>query len=372
MHPLSLKKQGCKRRLLLLLLIQACTATALTHSKPSKPPACTAAALACRWECIPGRRDPGCYTVELLVQPTAAVDDITLVTQTTRDKARHLKRALKTWGGPASIAFYAYTGEDLAFFSNFSCNNCTISVVYGGTRKQAYPINLLRNVALIAAQTSHAFLFDTDFLPCAGLHHLLTAHLAAQSGVSRTGWVIPAFEMKRKMRDVPTDFQALRKALKVGAVGVFHGRRGGHLNTQNSRWLNTSKHYCLKHTARSYEPYLVLRKTEPDFPLFDPMFVDRGMNKVRSRCPCLICTQLTPQFSLQVMWVKALKALSYRFCVVPRAWVVHVYERQPKYRPFFASGRGGTKDSLKILRRREISGKSISLQLPEIQTPSHG
>lgn len=362
-------QQGKGGLLLLLLLIQACTPTASAHSKPAEPPKCSATALACRWECITGRSDPGCYTVQELLQPAAAANEITLVTQATRDKARYLKRALDFWDGPASIALYAYTPLDLAFFINFSCTRCTISVVYGGTREQAYPINLLRNVALTAAQTSLAFMFDTDFLPSPGLYHLLSAHIANQSSTRRTGWVVPAFEMKTNY-DIPTDFLSLRNALEVGAVGIFHGKRGGHYNTQNSRWLNTSNQYCLEHSAHNYEPYLVLNKTEPGFPLFDPTFVDRGMNKVRIGCIFDLHKAHHPAISyvLQVMWVRELKARDYRFCVVPRAWLVHVYERRPKYRPFFAK-RGGVGDkSIKLLPREEVPGESIRLELPDKQT----
>ena len=216
-----------------------------------------------------------------MVRPAAPVTGITLVTQTTRSKVRYLERALETWGGPASITFYAYSSEELAFFSNYTCADCTIAVVYGGLLQQAYPINLLRNVALVAAPTNLAFIFDTDFLPSPGLHDALAAHVAESGGTERMAWVVPAFEINEDALDVPADFQALCRALKAGAVGVFHGNRGGHHNTQVPRWLNTSTQYCLKRTTHNYEPYVVIDKTEPDFPLFDPKFVDRGLNKAR-------------------------------------------------------------------------------------------
>ena len=184
-----------------------------------------------------------------LVRPAASVKGITLVTQTTRNKVRHLERALETWGGPVSVAFYAYDAEQLAFFSSYSCADCTISVVYGGLLQQAYPINLLRNVALVAAATNLAFVFDTDFLPSPGLHDALAAHVADVSGANRMAWVVPAFEIKQRGQDVPTDFSALRAAFKTGALDIFHGHRGGHHNTQVPRWLNTSEMYCLTRTS---------------------------------------------------------------------------------------------------------------------------
>ena len=62
------------------------------------------------------------------------------------------------------------------------------------------------------------------------------------------------------------------------------------------------------------------------------------------------------------MWVRALKALGYRLCVVPRVWVVHVYERRPKYRPLYAQNAG--KKHVKILHRHQMTSGSIRLQLP--------
>lgn len=269
---------------LLLLLLTLGGLPVSAHDAPSHPPECAAAALDCRWECISGRSDPGCYTVATLVRPAATVQGITLVTQTTHEKVGYLTRALAAWNGPASIAFYAYTSDELAFFMNYTCSSCTIAVVYGGLRKQAYPINLLRNVALKDAQTSLAFVFDTDFMPSSQLHDLLVAHVAAASSAKRMAWVIPAFEVKRSsLVDMPANFSALRAAFKGGDVGVFHDGRGGHRNTQNSRWLNSSEQYCLKDTKPNYEPYLLINKDEPDFPFFDTKFVDRGMNKVRAK-----------------------------------------------------------------------------------------
>jgi hypothetical protein len=318
--------------------------------------------------------------VATLTRPAEAVHGITLVTQTTRSKVRYLERALEKWGGPASIAFYAYTSEELAFFSNYSCPRCTISVVFGGRRKQAYPINLLRNVALVAAPTNLTFIFDTDFLPSPGLHDSLAVTVAAAPGAHRMAWVVPAFEIMKRSHNAPSDFSELRTALKAGAVGIFHGKRGGHSNTQIPRWLHTDRLYCLNSTASNYEPYLVINKTEPGFPLFDTKFVDRGMNKARAghlRADlCFTCRSrnrlrnLKRACHLQVMWARQLKALGYRFCVVPRVWVVHVYESRPQYRPFYATGHGGKGvHGLKILRRHQVTGSSISLQLtPDTQT----
>ena len=153
--PAGSQAQGSSRCVLLLLLLLIVGDLPVSaHNAPSHPPKCAAKALDCHWESISGRSDPGCYTVATLVRPAAAVQGITLVTQTTHGKAGHLTRALAAWGGPESIAFYAYTPDELAFFMNYTCSNCTITVVYGGLRIQAYPINLLRNVALKAAQTN--------------------------------------------------------------------------------------------------------------------------------------------------------------------------------------------------------------------------
>ena len=48
-------------------------------------------------------------------------------------------------------------------------------------------------------------------------------------------------------------------------------------------WLQTRTSYCLFCSGPRFEPYVVVNKTEPGFPLFDEQYVDRGMNKM---CLC--------------------------------------------------------------------------------------
>ena len=307
------------RSALLLLVLHACLAQAA--ARPSEPPSCAPTALDCRWACIPGRSDPGCYTVASLARPAAPETGITLVTQATRSKLHYLEPALASWGGPASIAFYAYDAAELAFFSAYRCAGCTVSVVHSGGAREAYPINLLRNVALSAAPTALVFLFDTDFLPSPQLHDLLVGHVARARETSRTAFVVPAFEF-RKNASVPRSFPQLRDLYFSRAVRIFHGLSGGHQYTQVDTWLQSKVPYCLQCTGASFEPYVVVNKTEPGFPLFDEQYVDRGMNKV--------------------VWVRELKRRHYSFCVVPYAWVLHAYERRPRYLPHRSKRGDGT------------------------------
>ena len=234
---------------------------------------------AVRCVCIPGRTDPGCYAVAHVSQPMRPLPGTTLVTQVTRSKLRYLEWGLRTWGGPVSVALYAYDAQEVAFFSSYACRGCTVSVVHGGSKQQAYPINLLRNVALQAAATDLVFVFDTDFLPSPELHDQLVRRLAAAPAQNRTAFVVPAFQFLRNF-SAPASFRALKAAFLGGDVRVFHGTSGGHQYTQVDVWLQTRTPYCLFCSGPRFKPYVVVNKTEPGFPLFDEQYMDRGMNKV--------------------------------------------------------------------------------------------
>jgi hypothetical protein len=259
---------------------------------------------------------------------------ITLVTQLTLSKLARFEAALPDWGGPVSVAAYAYTPrykpdmDELAFFRTYKCGSagqsCTLSVVSGGTHAQPYPINLLRNVALQAALTPLVLVFDTDFLPSPHLHASLPRYLPALLPAQHA-YAIAAFDFRRNV-SAPRSFKELRDGYFSRDVATFHGFHGGHQYTQPERYFESRKAYCLACSGPEYEPYLVVNKSDARFLEFDPAYVDRNRNKAS--------------------WVHALKKAGYTLCVLPRVWLIHVYESRPHYLPAFRERR--------LLRERNI------------------
>jgi hypothetical protein len=72
---------------------------------------------------------------------------------------------------------------------------------------------------------------------------------------------------------------ALVKALNQGWITPFHSYTPGHLATNNTRWINSTKPYYVIWST-GYEPYVIVNKTNSLTPRYDERFVDRGLNKV--------------------------------------------------------------------------------------------
>jgi hypothetical protein len=268
----------------------------------------------CHEVCIPGRSDPGRYTVDTVKRVGPAEQSgVTLVTQLTLSKAGVLYKALQAWGGYSSIVLYAYDAKEAGAARAFRCEKCTVTLVRGGTRKQAYPINLLRQVALDAAHTELVFTLDTDFIPSAGIYDAIQQHLPKP--LIGMALVVPAFEFLVDPAGQVPKFTDLRGLLDARKVSVFQSRNGSyHRDTNHDLWLRSENMYCLNSTRSKYEPYVIVNRTNARFPGYDVTYVDRGMNKMS--------------------WIRALRSAKFRFCVLPGVFMVHRWEPHPKYRRY--------------------------------------
>lgn len=98
--------------------------------------------------------------------------DVSFVTFTTIERiSTFTSMTLETWTGPVSMAFYARNLADvdkldsfLATFARFK-EAVTIHVVFPKSIKEAFPINMLRNLAESQATTTHVFHCDIDMVP---------------------------------------------------------------------------------------------------------------------------------------------------------------------------------------------------------------
>ena len=265
----------------------------------------------CATVCIPGRSDPGCYSVEKVHDAAPLENSVTLITQLTLSKSSVLTNALRVWGGSSSVVFYAYDAKEAVAVREFRCVKCIVTLVQGGTRKQPFPINLLRQVALDAARTELVFTLDTDFIPSSGIHEAIQQHLSMP--LIGKALVVPAFEFRVNHTAGQPRFSGLKALLDGRELSVFHSKFGGHKDTKTDLWIRSDKPYCLNRTSGAYEPYVIVNRTNPGFPSYDVKYVNRGMNKI--------------------IWIRALKRAKYRFCVLPHVFLIHVWERRPHRLP---------------------------------------
>ena len=265
----------------------------------------------CETVCIPGRDDPGCYSVEEVSGVEPPEHSVTLITQLTLSKVKVLTQALGVWEGYSSLVFYAYDSKEALAVREFQCDKCIVTLVQGGTRKQPFPINLLRQVALDAARTELVFTLDTDFVPSAGLYEVIKQHLSTP--LVGKALVVPAFEFRVNYTAGQPKYSDLKALLNGRELSVFHSKFGGHKDTKTDLWLRSDKSYCLNRTSGAYEPYVIVNTSNPGFPSYDVNYVNRGMNKI--------------------IWIRALKRAKFQFCVLPRVFLIHAWERRPHRLP---------------------------------------
>lgn len=221
-----------------------------------------------------------------------------LITHCTIDRLPRLKALLLSWGGVASVAIYIKPNEsiapvmefalELAMSTNIPALDVDLALVHGLHPSQEYPINTVRNVALVQARqqtTTLVFMVDVDFVISKGLQPLLNSP-AIETLAETSLLVVPAFERAHSDSPIPETFDELLPEYKQGTTWPFHIShcKMCHGPTDYNRWVNDSltsvemRQLAYRITFQEfYEPYMVMRK---DFMhLYDERFVGYGFNK---------------------------------------------------------------------------------------------
>ena len=232
--------------------------------------------------------------------------DVTLTTQLSVDRL-HMVELLSThWDGPLSIAIYASDQEaqlvlQYVYSSPIlkSRKDIGIHIVYKSGN--FYPVNYLRNVALVNTHTPYVFLSDVDFLPMVGLNRYLCEAARVLSSGNRA-LVIPAFETLLYRFDFPSNKDELLEMLSDGRVHTFRHDvwPRGHAPINYDHWKTAKVPYQIK-WAPDFEPYILVTRNVTKY---DERFVGFGWNKV--------------SHSME------LNAQGYEFVVLPDAFIVHM------------------------------------------------
>ncbi|KAK7580259.1 hypothetical protein V9T40_000888 [Parthenolecanium corni] len=275
-------------------------------------------------------------------------DDVTLVAQLSMDRLQMLEMLCQYWEGPISLALYISDAEAQQLLSYISDSeilrnrqNIGYHVVY--REGIAYPINMLRNVALEQVNTPFVFLTDIDFLPMPGLYTYLKKQATIfELNSTNKALVIPAFETQRYRTSIPQKKSEILSMLDMGTLFTFryHVWPKGHSPTNYAKWRVSTTPYKVSWQP-DYEPYVVVKK---NIPLYDTRFVGFGWNKVSH--------------------IMELYAQDYSFYVLPNAFIIHM-----PHSPSFDIGkfRGSVpyRRCLKILKNefiRELRKRYVSKQ----------
>ena len=232
-------------------------------------------------------------------QKEVSPSTITLSTQLTVSRLPYLVQLLVRWGGPISCAVYLpdrsaiYALDDFVQSQDdFFHDLVTFHVLLERpTPYYGYPINRLRNLALLNIDTEHFFLCDNvDFLPpnnaLGRLLPFLSAHSKNPNEIFKKLYVLPAFEIFLEKEDknnsmvmttslnevVTQDKKELLSMLHTGKLQPFQREdyhvQKGHTPMDYDTWYKCPQResYSIEYHEK-IEPYIVGNKY--GIPVFD-------------------------------------------------------------------------------------------------------
>ncbi len=220
-------------------------------------------------------------------------EDITLATHISVNKLDTLLIQIERWGGPASVAVYFTSPDEIHVFLSFlrkhleGLRKVTFHVVleHGlspNYLKHWYPHNILRNVALENIESDYFVALDVDFIPSPYAHDQLLQYLQGNMQFRedlrshKRMFVLPAFELlPRDGEEYATkDMLPVTKGQVIKMVDeqkLFPFRKSGrvgHALTDFDKWLrqsdaprNETLYYNITlkgdHRREVWEPYVV-------------------------------------------------------------------------------------------------------------------
>ena len=231
--------------------------------------------------------------------------DVSLVTHMSTDRLDRLQALRNVWDGPISCVMYIRSTREAQQLDIFAkehfVGNIDIHVMYE-PHGEAYPMNILRNIAMNHALTDFVLVLDADFVPSRGLHAtLLNDTKSLERLRSRTLMVLPAFEYRQGSDTDPLDKKEVIEMAQLEELGQFHGYYPpGHRATNYSHWYQAQEPYDITYEA-GFEPYVVAYR--PGLPQFWEEFRGFGFDKLS--------------------WFMHLHFMQYQFFVAPYGFVLH-------------------------------------------------
>eukprot|EP00928_Gymnodinium_smaydae_P029820 TRINITY_DN22352_c0_g1_i1.p1 TRINITY_DN22352_c0_g1~~TRINITY_DN22352_c0_g1_i1.p1 ORF type:complete len:813 (+),score=46.22 TRINITY_DN22352_c0_g1_i1:74-2440(+) len=214
-------------------------------------------------------------------------DDVVLCTHTSGDSLNLVEPMLLSWRGPASVAVYNGTAEDLVEWSRrletLGLQQIILSLVSSNVATTAtdydrlYPANVLRQAAVDAAVADMVLVADPAFVPSAGFHTSISAEsplggsLRAISDSAPTAFVVTSFLTFDDSEML--DLEALRRLLETGSAISFDAYVCPLCRPQAWQWaiLEASpptRFREVKSQDLHHPAWLVKRSVLPHFPHF--------------------------------------------------------------------------------------------------------
>ncbi|CAO3621716.1 unnamed protein product [Cunninghamella blakesleeana] len=248
----------------------------------------------------------------ILARPVnSSTDDmVTLVSQFSVNRLTVFSKVIESWQGPLSVAIYLTERNDIEKVKEFfkDENNLklyqrvSITLVkpsYNDKDKEErlrYPINHLRNLAIMSTTTPYIYVIDADFIPSSTLFQTAQNILPEmmEHYQHKLALVIPCFAIHEKYNDIPFPKSMMEvKQLLDQDIAYITDTGAGHGITLGKELAATlastssstgSESSMLNLESISYEicfesqwePYYIIPR---DSPLYDVRFKNQGGDK---------------------------------------------------------------------------------------------
>ncbi|RUS19013.1 glycosyl-transferase for dystroglycan-domain-containing protein [Endogone sp. FLAS-F59071] len=229
---------------------------------------------------------------------TFSPEEVTLVSQFSVNRLERFEDAIATWDGPIAAVIYITDPNDItplrAYFSHSSksalYSRVTLTVFKPSYTLPTplvhlrYPINRLRNLAVLTSPTSYIFVIDADFLPSPTLHAFAKAQAVSLLTRSpKLAVVIPCVAFRSPAPDpLPSTPAELRPLFRTGTAFLTDPRAGHGPTLTAQLFLARPLFVQDPHTYEvcyesQWEPYYILKRDTA--PPYDERFCDQGGDK---------------------------------------------------------------------------------------------
>jgi hypothetical protein len=237
------------------------------------------------------------FTVKNFIQSAYEEDKtahvVVLCTQLSLDRLHSLYDLQRHWLGPISAVLYVKESDNIqdaeahvmTFFKEKLPPNHRINLHLMFSQvfttpfhanfdyDIAYPVNALRNLATMCAETEYVLSLDVDFVPSVGLYPFILKHAKSLRNFNKTAFVLPAFEWEKyddsetlksgpNMDKMLWDYNSLMEACLKGEAIPFR-----YLKRKNKTDMVSMRHGCLGELDQyNYKPTKAHRQT--NYPLW--------------------------------------------------------------------------------------------------------
>lgn len=237
--------------------------------------------------------------------------DVTLITQVSPDRLSRLVDMSASWSGPISAAVYVKDAEEelpiideLVATSESVREFVDFHILYAN--KTRYPVNNLRNMALLNSRTPLIMILDADFVTSKNMHDYLSevGQREILNNDKKQVYVVPAFSSDLRPHKLPKTKSDLLRAVSSRTVIPVNEKicPKCHGPTNYKRWYDATEPYNVLYRW-IYEPYLMLNKDHLA-ELFDERLKGYGFDKNSH--------------------VFTLATYGYEFIVLPDPFVIHM------------------------------------------------